>query len=32
MVKALSTHSWLNTEAEKRRLQAGKIILKKVKK
>ena len=32
MVKALSIHSWRNTEAEKRRLQAGKIILKKVKK
>ena len=27
MVKALSMHSWMNTPEEKRRLAAGKIIL-----
>ena len=27
MVKALKLHPWLNTESDKERLQAGKIVL-----
>lgn len=29
MVKALSMHSWLNTPEETKRLEAGKLLLKK---
>lgn len=27
MVKALSMHAWLNTESDKKRLEAAKIVL-----